>query len=147
MATGAISRSPETSAVYPKSHNFGYSAWASPDDQSIWQAPLVPAALALTAGILTDRYASMPLLFSISVILAGLVAWAVTRLGRPTNLGLMYLALAGAAFGAAYHHWQRDTYAADDIGNFATIEPHPARLRGVIVREPEIIWHPVDNPL
>jgi competence protein ComEC len=101
----------------------------------------------LTVGIVIDRYASVPLAFSISVILASLIAWALTRLGRPTNLGLMYLALAGAAFGAVYHHWQRDAYAADDIGNFATTEPQPARLRGLLVEEPEIIWHPSNDPL
>jgi hypothetical protein len=101
MATGALS-----SDSLPAS---AAKTWTAPYNQSIWQAPLVPAALALTTGILTDRYASVPLLFSISVILAGLIAWAVTRLGPPTNLGLMYLALASAAFGAAYHHWQRDT--------------------------------------
>jgi competence protein ComEC len=59
----------------------------------------------------------------------------------------MYLALASAAFGAAYHHWQRETYAADDIGNFATIEPRPARLRGIVAEEPHITWHPIHNPL
>src|SRR5436190_6468772 len=139
MATGALS-----SESLPAN---AAKTWTAPYNQSIWQAPLVPAALALTAGILTDRYASVPLLFSISVTLAGLVAWAVTRLGPPTNLGLMYLALAGVAFGAAHHHWQRDTYAADDISNFATTDPRPARLRGVIVEEPEIKWHPIDNPL
>jgi competence protein ComEC len=101
----------------------------------------------LTAGILTDRYASVPLLFSLLVILAGLIAWAVTRLGRPSNLGLAYLALSGAAFGAAYHHWQRDTYADDDIGNFATNDLRPARLRGIIAEEPEITWRPIGDPL
>ena len=92
MATGVISS--DTSDTHSASTAKSSTA---PFDQSIWQAPLVPAALALTAGIVIDRYASVPLLFSISIILAALVAWAVTRLGRPSNLGLMYLALAGAA--------------------------------------------------
>src|SRR5262245_45184490 len=34
--------------------------------ESVWQAPLVPAALALTAGIVADRYFAIPLSFSLS---------------------------------------------------------------------------------
>ena len=41
---------------------------------SIWQAPFVPVALAATAGIMLDRYAGAPLLFSMIAALAGLVA-------------------------------------------------------------------------
>src|SRR5438552_11629109 len=161
MATGV-----QSSADFPPASARAWPGTAY--SQSIWQAPLVPAALALTAGIVTDRYASVPLLFSIGLLLAGLIAWTVTSLpwgglGRPPtthhspthhspthhspSLGLMYLALAGVAFGAAYHHWQRDTYADDDIGNFVTTDPRPARLRGIIAAEPEITWHPIHNPL
>jgi competence protein ComEC len=114
---------------------------------SIWQAPLVPIALLLTAGIVADRYLSIPLPFSFVIILACLIAWAAVRFGRQSNLGLIYLALALAAFGAAHHHWQRDTYPPDDIGNFAASEPQPVRLRGVIAEEPEIQWHPAYDPL
>jgi hypothetical protein len=122
---------------------------------SIWQAPLVPVGLALTGGIIVDRYAEVPIGFSLAVILAGLIAWAVMGAGAlkvravagqphhpttspPHPLALIYLAISLTALGAAYHHWQRDVYAADDIGNFATGEPRPVRLRGVIVEEPEI---------
>lgn len=114
---------------------------------SIWQAPLVPAALILTAGIVTDRGFSFPLPFSFLIVLGGLIAWGLTRLGRQSKLGLIYLALALGAFGAAYHHWQRDTYSSDDIGNFATSDPQPVRLRGVIAEEPEIKWRPIYDPL
>src|SRR6266852_2715246 len=97
MAPGSLT------AAHPPAH--GTRAWpGTPEAQSIWQAPLLPAALALTTGILIDRFASVPLPFSMLIILAGLIAWAVTRLGRQSNLGLIYLALALAAFGAAYHH-------------------------------------------
>jgi len=130
----------------------------------------VPVALLLTAGIVTDRYLSIPLSFSLVIILVSLIAWAVsggvvsgpeqsagpssplTTHDSPltthqSNLGLIYLALAIAAFGAAYHHWQRDTYPPDDIANFATADPQPVRLRGVIAEEPEIKWHPTYDPL
>src|SRR5262249_44976641 len=114
---------------------------------SIWQGPLVPGALVFTAGIITDRFLSVPLLFSFLIVLAGLIAWTLTRLNRQDKLSLIYLALAGLAFGAFYHHWQRDTYSSDDIGNFATGDPQPVRLRGVIAEEPEFKWHPANDPL
>jgi competence protein ComEC len=108
---------------------------------------LVWISLSFTAGIVADRYLSVPLPFSLVIAFACLIAWAAVWLGRQSNLGLVYLALAVAAFGAGYHHWQRDIYSPDDIGNFATTEPQPMRLRGIIAEEPEIKWHPSYDPL
>jgi competence protein ComEC len=143
---------------------------------SVWQAPLVPVALAFTGGIILDRYAQVPIGFSLAVILAGLIAWLVAS-GRltglrnheraagppshhlttlppydlttlpPHHLALLYLALSVTAFGAAYHHWQRDVYPTDDIGNLAGQDPRPVRLRGVIVEEPAVAWRRPWDPL
>src|SRR5260370_7963237 len=41
---------------------------------SIWQAPLMPVALLLTAGIVADRHLSIPLSFSLVIILFSLIA-------------------------------------------------------------------------
>jgi competence protein ComEC len=114
---------------------------------SIWQAPLVPVAISLTGGIILDRYAEVPIGFSLVVVLAGLIAWAATRLGKASPLALIYLVISITAFGAAYHHWQRDVYPADDIGNFASQDPRPVRLRGVIVEEPAVAWRRPWDPL
>ncbi len=132
------------------------SSWVAPIVPSIWQAPLVPAALILTAGIVADRELSIPLAFSLLILLVGLIAWSFTWFGRQSNpghrqgslsLGLIYLGLAVAAFGAAYHHWQRHSYPPDDIGNFATADPQPVHLRGVIAEEPKVNWRPAYDPL
>src|SRR6266852_2950163 len=136
MAQGSPLSAPPASTHYSQLH---HSPLRQP---SIWQAPLVPVALLLTAGIVADRHFSIPLPFSLMIILVSLTAWAAVRLGRQSNLGLIYLALAIAAFGTAHHNWQRDTYPPDDIGNFTTTDPQPVRLRGVIAEEPEIKWHP-----
>src|SRR5579885_54443 len=87
--------------------------------RSIWRSPLVPAALALSSGILLDRYFSVPLLGSLIAATVCLVAWFCARASPHSGLPLIYLALAGTTFGAAYHHYRRDTYAADDIYHFA----------------------------
>ncbi len=115
--------------------------------QSIWRAPLMPAALVLTAGIVLDRYVSLPLPVSLTVAAFGLLAWLCTRGSRHAGLPLVYLALAGAAFGAAYHYYRRDVYAADDIFHYAKDEPAPVQLRGFLDEEPLRNRAPVDDPL
>src|SRR5947209_19923094 len=80
---------------------------APPFPGNIGHAPLVPFALAITAGIVADRYAAIPPLFSLVLATAGLLAWALAARSPRTGLPLVYLALSAAGLGAAYHHWQR----------------------------------------
>src|SRR5260370_25995091 len=70
---------------------------------SVWQAPLVPVALAATAGIVLDRYQTLPVAVSLTVALAALVAWAMARLGSQRGLDVIYLRLCFLALGAADH--------------------------------------------
>jgi len=98
----------------------------------IWAAPLVPVALAATAGIVADRWYRIPLPVSLAALCLFLAGWLLSRGG----LALTYLLAGVAALGAAYHHWHRDIYPANDIGQFATEELRPARLRGVLLEEP-----------
>src|SRR5579871_3684733 len=58
---------------------------------NVWRAPLVPAALAVTAGILADRVASVPLPVSLVALMACLAAWAISRAERPSGLPIAYL--------------------------------------------------------
>jgi competence protein ComEC len=104
--------------------------------RNIWRAPLVPVALALTAGILLDRYASLPPPVSLLAVIGCVLAWFCSRQGSHSGLPLVYLALAGVAFGAAYHHYRRDVYADNDIAVFARDEALPVQLRGVLDEEP-----------
>src|SRR5256885_1907600 len=75
-----------------------------PPIKRVWRAPLMPVALAVTCGIVLDRYVSVPLPVSLLTTVSALLAWVVTRNGRQPGLPLVYLALAEAALGAAYHH-------------------------------------------
>ncbi len=115
--------------------------------RSIWRSPLVPAALALTAGILLDRHLSLSLPLTLLAAAICLAAWFCVRASPHPGLPLVYLALAGAAFGAAYHHYRRDTYAADDVFLYTKDEPAPVQLRGVLDEEPIHHRAPPDNPL
>ena len=113
----------------------------------IWQAPLVPVALAFTSGIVADRYFSIPMPISLAWTCGLLVASALF-MRKALNFGAVAaLALAIAALGAGYHQWYRETVAADDIRLFATSEGRPVRLRGVIDSEPIQVRGVADDPL
>lgn len=114
---------------------------------SVWRAPLVPAALAVTAGILLDRHASLPMPVSLIAAGACLVAWFGTRSSPQRGLPLVYLASAAIAFGAAYHHYRRDVHASDDIASYAKDEPVLVQLRGFIDEEPVCNRVPSKDPL
>jgi competence protein ComEC len=112
----------------------------------IWQAPLAPVALALTVGIILDRYVAIPLALSCSAALALLFAWATAR--RPLNpIATVVLWLAIVAAGAALHQWYRDAIPANDIRLLATSEGQPVRLRGVVHSEPTHLLGILDDPL
>src|SRR5262249_2017377 len=59
--------------------------------RSIWRSPLVPAALALTAGILMDRRLSLPVPVSLIAAVFCLMAWFCTRRSPHHGLPLIYL--------------------------------------------------------
>ena len=56
--------------------------------ESIWRAPLVPIALAATAGIVLDRYAGVPLLPTYAIALLGLISFSL--LGWKQQLHVPY---------------------------------------------------------
>jgi competence protein ComEC len=97
----------------------------------------MPAALAVTAGILLDRYVGVPWPLSLLAVAVSLAGWLWYSVRASSSVvPLVCLGLAVAATGAARHHLYRDTYPADDIGNFAEAEPRPVHLRGVLDEEP-----------
>ena len=60
--------------------------------------PLVPAAVALTAGIVADRWFSIPLAYSLLLGSSGLLAWLIVFSTSPKpRESLLYLTLAGVA--------------------------------------------------
>jgi competence protein ComEC len=90
----------------------------------------------VTAGIVLDRYVSSPLLPYLLVAGASLIAWTATRLSPHRGLPLIYISITGLALGAAYHHWYRNIYLSNDIGNFAATGARPIHLRGWIEEQP-----------
>jgi competence protein ComEC len=111
------------------------------------QAPLIPVALTFTLGILADRFAVVPLGWSLLLATGCLAAWATSLAGRKMHLALLYLWAGVAALGAGYHHLYLRVYADDDIGHLATPEARPAWLRGTLESEPTTTRRKSDDPL
>jgi competence protein ComEC len=112
----------------------------------LWHAPLVPVALAVTAGVAADRLVGVPLSASAVAFMCGLIAWiAASR--RSFARGLPWLWLSLAALGALHHRQFRDVYPADDIGHVATEEPRLVRLRGKLVEAPTTSGSAKPDPL
>lgn len=106
--------------------------------ENAWRAPLLPVALALTAGVVCDRTAPLPPLWSAVAAAACLAAWFVATLGPQRPLALIYLWAAVACLGALYHHWARHHVPSSDIGHVAGADGVPSRLRGVVAEAPAV---------
>src|SRR4051794_7019770 len=91
---------------------------SAPASDSVWRAPLVPIALAVTAGVVLDRYLALYPTASLALSAVGLVAWYFAR-GR--GAGLFCLLVVCAGCGAAWHHLRRDVYPDDDVGAVAPV--------------------------
>ncbi|MGL6096347.1 MAG: hypothetical protein ACRC7O_11200, partial [Fimbriiglobus sp.] len=101
----------------------------------VTRGPLVPVAVAAGLGLLADRYGDTPLSFGVATAVAGLIGWATATARRPV-LALPFLWLAFAGIAAAYHHTHRHSFPPDDIGEFASVDPRIARIRGIVLDEP-----------
>jgi competence protein ComEC len=109
-------------------------------------APLVPFAVAATAGIFADRYLDVTIPAFLVIAGAGVIAWlaALRRndLIAPAGLWVFLGGLAGA-----YHHAWRNDFPADDLGNVAAVEPRLVRVRGTLDDEPSVRRHLKNDPL
>jgi len=104
---------------------------------SFWQAPLVRAAVAFTAGIVYDRFYSPPLFASLTLSFVCLLAWLIVFLThRRPGLAICYLVLTMAPLGAAYHHFCRDVWPTNALGALTSEKPVAVQLRGFLDDEP-----------
>jgi competence protein ComEC len=112
---------------------------SNPILEPIWRGPLVPVALAASAGVVLDRALSLPFVWSfIAGVLFVFTCIILSQRSKPFT-AVALLCFSVASLGSAYHHWQREVYARDDIGEFATEELRPVLLRGIVDTEPLLI--------
>lgn len=106
------------------------------------RAPLVPVALAMTAGCLIDRYWDFPAESAFLTAAVGLLAWVWFR-HREHSIGWYGLLLTWAGLTAAYHHNCIHFQKPDDISHAVADPPGLAKIRGFLVEEP--ILHRIDR--
>jgi competence protein ComEC len=120
-----------------------------PPHEPAWKefarAPLVPVALAATAGLVADRYGGFPVGAEL-LVAAAAIAVGLVQLVR-AEAAAVWLWVAAGALAAAHHHAHRHGYAADDIGYVAADRPVPCKVRGVLVDEPTRFPPPKPDPL
>src|SRR5262245_57267611 len=113
---------------------------------SLRYAPLLPFAIAATMAILVDRYLGFTVISWLIASCAGVAFWFVAskrnELAAQVGLWLCCFGLAGA-----HHHHHRNDFSADDIGQFASVEPRLARIRGTLDEEPTVYRHSKNNAL
>ena len=109
---------------------------AAPPQLPVWSAPLVPVALAMTIGIVIDRFWIVPLGASLGVAFVCVLAWLIFANTRNQWLALVYLWAGVAGFGAAYHHWQRHRPRRTISASSPSVTLSPVRLRGTLDTAP-----------
>src|SRR5262245_32669322 len=94
-----------------------------PAGESVWRSPLLPPAIAVTAGVAVDRCLELPFAAALLAAAAFLAAAAILKARR---LGLLYLLVALAGIGAAYHCWRCRLVRPDEVAFLAERTPSPA---------------------
>lgn len=95
--------------------------------------PLAPLCLAVSAGILLDRYFSPPMhVWLLTVVALSVAAVSFFRSFRLTQVLLLALAVA---IGGSWRHCCH-LFSHDDVGNFAGAESRLCLLRGRVVDGP-----------
>jgi competence protein ComEC len=127
-----------------------------PDDLSLppppapWRefarAPLVPVAVAISVGLIIDRYGSVPESAGWAVAIVGVVVWVLAII-RKAETATVWLWIASVGLAMTYHHTYRHNFPIDDIGAFASEAMQPARVRGTLIDEPSRYSLPKYDPL
>jgi competence protein ComEC len=108
-------------------------------------APLLPVALAATAGVTLDRFLGVPPITALAGALVAVAVWAALAKRRPA-VSLAALWVGFAAAGAAWHFAQCRFVPADDISHATAADPRLVRLRGTLADEPTAL-SPSPSPL
>ncbi len=128
----------------PASASAAHAAASEP-----WRAftsgPLVPVAVAVTAGLTVARTVSLPFSGLCGAASVCIGCWYLLRYSYPRK-AVALLWLAAGALAAAYYQQYRNEVADNDISRWLQEEPAPCRIRGVLIDEP-LTRHPRPRPL
>ncbi|HEY3787503.1 MAG TPA: DNA internalization-related competence protein ComEC/Rec2, partial [Urbifossiella sp.] len=103
-------------------------------------------ALAVSIGLLTDRYLHATLSGELIAATAALFAWLASRF-KNSRAAAVWLWIGAGALAAGHHHLHRDGAAPDDIGRFTGERLSVVRVRGTLDEEPARFRAPKFDPL
>lgn len=111
---------------------------SSPDEAPVpaMQYPLVVVAGAIAAGILGDRFLSLPAASWWLAAIGALLVWLIFQFRLLAFAALCALLLAIACTGAAWHHWHWNLFHQDETGRAATADAQPVCLQAVALTGP-----------
>jgi competence protein ComEC len=100
--------------------------------------PAVWVAVCVAAGILADRFGTVPWTIWISVAAAAVVGWLACLLWKRPRMAAVLLLLSAATVAGARHHQYWSVTGTNDLAQYATVESQLVRLSGVVSEQPLI---------
>ena len=109
--------------------------------------PLVIALVAVSAGMVLDRYRPLPVAVWWTIAGTALGGWFLFWSKRCSAVASLVLLLAGLALAASWHHCCWNLFGSDDLGLFARPRQEPVCIEAVALQTPRLIPQPEFNPL
>jgi competence protein ComEC len=107
-------------------------------------APLMPLAATVAAGVVADRFVVACSTLTWTAIALGCALIAAIALRRFRALGITALLLSWLALGGGWHHHRWSDLGPDDLARSVSEEPRLAWLRGVVWEVPA--FRPAPRP-
>src|SRR5580704_12253862 len=118
-----------------------------PSPREYASQPLVVVAAAMAAGIVADRYCPLGWWTWIGLTGSALGTWLLLRRRQWHAAAMIFLIVAVAGVGGAWHHAQWDLFPRDDLGLFAREGSEPVGLEAIVTDGPRRLPAAPYNPL
>lgn len=109
---------------------------ASPRNRSIGRLPAATLGLGFAAGILIDRYSTLPASVLFQGFAAAGVVWLLLQCSRQLRIAASVALVISGLAGAIHHHHVWHSIPASDITPLLSSEPVLVRCKGVVATPP-----------
>lgn len=100
--------------------------------------PAVATVLALSLGILIDKFCPVPVALWASTAVIIILLSTVAQILRKSTVASLFVLTALIQIGGLRHHMVYHLRADSNIANYASVDGRPARLLGIVVSDIEI---------